>query len=80
MDVPIVMPQLGVDIEEAQIDEWLKAEGDRVEKGEQVVVVTTPKVTLEIEAPAAGVLKAIAMPADEIAPVGATLGIIGTDA
>ncbi len=76
MDVPIVMPQLGVDIEEAQIDEWLKAEGDAVAKGEQVVVVTTPKVTLEIEAPEAGILKAIVTPPDDIAKVGATLGII----
>jgi len=79
VDIPIVMPELGVDIEEAQIDEWLKAEGDAVEKGEQVVVVTTPKVTLEIEAPAAGVLKSIVTPADEIAKVGATLGIIAGD-
>ncbi len=79
MDVPIVMPQLGVDIEEAQIDEWLKAEGDTVEEGEQIVIVTTPKVTLELEAPAAGVLKSIAVPPDEIAKVGATLGIIATD-
>ncbi|MCB1489921.1 MAG: biotin-binding protein [Bauldia sp.] len=79
MDVPIVMPQLGVDIEEAQIDEWLKAEGDSVEEGEQVVIVTTPKVTLELEAPATGVLKSIAVPADEIAKVGATLGVIETE-
>ncbi|MCB1497424.1 MAG: lipoyl domain-containing protein [Bauldia sp.] len=79
MDVPIVMPQLGVDIEEAQIDEWLKAEGDAVEEGEQVVIVTTPKVTLELEAPASGVLKSIAIPADEIAKVGTTLGIIETE-
>jgi len=79
VDIPIVMPELGVDIEEAQIDEWLKAEGDAVEKGEQVVVVTTPKVTLEIEAPAAGVLKSIVTAADEIAKVGATLGIIAGD-
>jgi pyruvate/2-oxoglutarate dehydrogenase complex dihydrolipoamide acyltransferase (E2) component len=79
VDIPIVMPELGVDIEEAQIDEWLKAEGDVVEKGEQVVVVTTPKVTLEIDAPAAGVLKSIVVPADEIAKVGATLGIIAGD-
>lgn len=76
MEIPIVMPQLGVDIEEAQIDEWLKAEGDAVEKGEQILIVTTPKVTLEIEAPAAGVLKSIVTPADEIAAVGATLGVI----
>lgn len=79
MDVPILMPQLGNEIDEAQIDEWLKAVGDKVETGEQVVVVTTPKVTLEIEAPATGVLKAISMPPDEIAKVGDTLGMIETE-
>ena len=77
-DVQILMPQLGNEIEEAQIDAWLKQPGDPVEKNEQVVVVTTPKVTLEIEAPEAGTLKAILVEADEIAPVGAVLGVIET--
>ena len=76
MDVPIVLPQLGNEIDEAQIDEWLKAVGDSVEKGEQIVVITTPKLTLEIEAPASGTLSEILVPADELASVGATLGII----
>ena len=44
-----------------------------------MVIVTTPKVTLELEAPASGVLKSIAIPADEIAKVGTTLGIIETE-
>ncbi len=79
MDVPIVVPQLGVEIEEAQVTEWLKAVGDHVERGEQVVVITTPKATLELEAPASGVLKAIAADLDEIVKVGATLGTIGED-
>ncbi len=79
MDVPIVVPQLGVEIEEAQVTEWLKAVGDYVERGEQVVVITTPKATLELEAPASGVLKAIAADLDEIVKVGATLGTIGED-
>jgi pyruvate/2-oxoglutarate dehydrogenase complex dihydrolipoamide acyltransferase (E2) component len=76
MDVPIVMPQLGNEIEEAQIDAWLKAVGDRVTAGEPVLTVTTPKLTMEIEAPTTGVLKEISARADEIAPVGATLGVI----
>jgi pyruvate/2-oxoglutarate dehydrogenase complex dihydrolipoamide acyltransferase (E2) component len=76
MDVPIVMPQLGNEIEEAQIDEWLKAVGDEVKEGEQIVVITTPKLTMEIEAPASGRLKEIKVPAEELAAVGATLGVI----
>jgi pyruvate/2-oxoglutarate dehydrogenase complex dihydrolipoamide acyltransferase (E2) component len=78
MDVNIVLPQLGNEIEEAQIDAWLKKPGEAVEKDEQIIVITTPKVTLEIEAPAAGTLKAILVEAEEIAPVGAILGVIET--
>ncbi len=76
MDVPILMPQLGNEIQEAQVDAWLKAVGDAVMQGEQILTITTPKLTMEIEAPASGVLTEIRVPADELASVGATLGVI----
>jgi pyruvate/2-oxoglutarate dehydrogenase complex dihydrolipoamide acyltransferase (E2) component len=79
MDTPIVMPQLGNEIEEAQIDAWLKKIGERVRAGEQVLTITTPKLTMEIEAPVSGVLKEIRVEADELASVGATLGVIASD-
>ncbi|MBY5806518.1 biotin-binding protein (plasmid) [Rhizobium leguminosarum] len=78
MDIPIIMPNLGNEIDEAQIDEWFKTEGEMVTEGEQLVLITTPKVTMEIEAPATGILKKILIPADELAAVGSTLGIIET--
>ena len=76
MDTPIIMPQLGTEIEEAQVDGWLKAVGETVKEGEALLSITTPKITIEIEAPASGRLSKILVEADEIARVGTTLGII----
>jgi pyruvate/2-oxoglutarate dehydrogenase complex dihydrolipoamide acyltransferase (E2) component len=76
MSTDVVMPQLGNEITEAQIDYWSKSPGDRVEKGEMLLTITTPKLTMEIEAPASGTLKEIRVPADEIASVGDVLAVI----
>lgn len=76
MSIDIVMPQLGNEITEAQIDYWAKSPGDRVEKGEMLLTITTPKLTMEIESPASGTLKEIRVPADEIAGVGEVLAVI----
>jgi len=76
MSTDVVMPQLGNEITEAQIDYWAKGPGDRVEKGEMLLTITTPKLTMEIEAPASGTLREIMVPADEIAGVGQVLAII----
>ena len=76
METAVVMPQLGNEIEEALVDGWMKALGDKVIAGEALLTLTTPKVTLEIEAPASGTLTKIIVGGDELASVGTTLAII----
>lgn len=76
MDTVFVMPQLGNEIEEALVETWAKAPGDSVTKGEMLVTIVTPKLTMELEAPVSGVVKEIVVAADEVANVGATLAII----
>lgn len=76
MPVPVMMPQLGESVAEGTVIEWLKKEGDRVQKDEPILAISTEKVDAEIPAPAAGVLSQILVKAGEVAPVGATLALI----
>jgi len=65
-------------MESGTIVKWLKAEGDRVEKGESLYELDTDKVTQEVEAEAAGVLLKIAIAEGEV-PVGQTIAVIGEE-
>lgn len=79
MDIPLLMPQLGNETTEAELTEWLKAVGDPVREGEQILIVTTTKLSMEIEAPATGVLREIVIPEGDIAKIGATLAVIAVE-
>lgn len=70
------MPQLGESVAEGTVIEWLKKEGDRVQKDEPILAISTEKVDAEIPAPTAGVLSQILVKAGDVAPVGATLAVI----
>lgn len=73
--VPVVVPQLGNEISEAEVTEWLKATGETVAEGEPIVTITTTKMAMDIEAQAAGVLKQM-VEEGEIVEVGAPLAEI----
>jgi 2-oxoglutarate dehydrogenase E2 component (dihydrolipoamide succinyltransferase) len=79
MEVEVVMPQLGSEMTKGTVVEWLKKEGDRVEKDEVLFVVDTEKAVLEVESEVAGVLKRILASDDsQEIPVGQAVAIIET--
>lgn len=69
MAVEVVLPMLGVTVEKGKIVEWLKKEGDPVEKGEIIFVVEVEKATTEVECPASGILAKIILPEGIEAPI-----------
>lgn len=64
------MPQLGESIAEGTVSVWLKGVGDRVERDEPILEVSTDKVDAEIPSPAAGTLAEILVPEGETVEVG----------
>jgi len=77
MAVNVIMPQAGQDLETGMVRQWLKAEGDSVAKGEPIVQIETEKVSLDVEAPAAGVLLRIIVPDDTETAIFSVIGVIG---
>jgi 2-oxoglutarate dehydrogenase E2 component (dihydrolipoamide succinyltransferase) len=76
MAVEIVVPNLGESVSEATVATWLKKQGQAVAADEVVLELETDKATLEIPAPAGGVLSEILVQEGEDVEVGATLGRI----
>ena len=70
------MPALSSTMTEGKIVEWLKQPGDKVGRGESVLVVESDKADMDVESFQAGYLAAVLMPAGSTAPVGETIGLI----
>ena len=62
----VIMPQIGMTMQEGTITEWFKKDGEPVEKGELLFKVETEKMDSDIEAPATGTLKIIGAVDDTI--------------
>jgi len=77
MATEIRVPTLGESVTEATIAKWFKKAGDSVAVDEPLVELETDKVTIEVPAPAAGVLSDIMVADGDTVEVGALLGSIG---
>jgi pyruvate dehydrogenase E2 component (dihydrolipoamide acetyltransferase) len=72
----VIMPALGVAQEKGTLLNWLKTEGQSVTKGEPLMEVETDKATVEIEAPASGILTKVTASAGDEIPVGNKIAVI----
>ena len=77
MATQVVLPKLGLTQEDGTIVRWVKTQGSRVVKGEPLFEVLTDKATIEVEAPASGVLLQILAPEGTTAPVATPIAVIG---
>lgn len=72
----VFMPALSSTMTEGKIVSWVKSAGDKVEKGETVVVVESDKADMDVESFYEGYLAIIMVPAGEVAPVGAAIALV----
>lgn len=77
MSFEIIMPKLGVDMQEGEIIEWKKQEGDVVSEGDILLEIMSDKTNMELEAENSGVLLKITRSAGEVVPVTEIIGYIG---
>jgi 2-oxoglutarate dehydrogenase E2 component (dihydrolipoamide succinyltransferase) len=80
MQVEVVMPKMGESIQEGKILRWMKKPGDKIQRDETILEISTDKVDSEIPSPAAGILTKIIVPENETVQVGTVIAMIETDA
>jgi pyruvate/2-oxoglutarate dehydrogenase complex dihydrolipoamide acyltransferase (E2) component len=75
----VYLPKLGMTMTEGTVANWLKAKGDRVSEGEDLVEVEADKVLTTLTAPVSGTLSEILVQAGETVAVGTRLATIDAD-
>jgi pyruvate dehydrogenase E2 component (dihydrolipoamide acetyltransferase) len=79
MAVEVVMPQMGESIFEGTVTKWLKKPGDRVQRDEPLLEISTDKVDAEIQSPAAGVLREIKVGEGQTVPIRTVVALIDAE-
>ena len=79
MALPILMPKLGMTMEEGTVLSWQVERGGRIEKGAVLLVIESEKTEAEIEAPASGFLRHVYVEPDRTVPCGTLLAALADD-
>ena len=77
MSLELIMPKLGMSMEEGTLVEWLKEKGAPVKKGETIAVISSDKIEKDIESPGDGFLIETMADINDVVPVGQPIGYIG---
>lgn len=76
----IILPKLGLTMDEGMVVGWLKKEGDRVEAGEALFEVETDKAIMEVESPVAGYVRKLLVAAGQTVPVTQVIALVSSTA
>jgi pyruvate dehydrogenase E2 component (dihydrolipoamide acetyltransferase) len=76
MATNVIMPALELAQETGKVLRWIKSPGQSVSKGEPLLEIETDKVTVEVEAPASGILRDVTAGVGDVVPVGKTIAVI----
>lgn len=79
MKKEVIMPKVGLDMEEGMITSWLKKVGDQVVAGEPLMEIETDKAVTEIEASVTGTLVEIVVPEGETVEIASVIAWVETD-
>ena len=79
MATTVILPKLGQTMEEGAIVEWLKKEGDPIDRGDVLFTIESDKAVLEVESKAKGVLRKILLDAGVTVPVLTPVAIIAKE-
>jgi pyruvate dehydrogenase E2 component (dihydrolipoamide acetyltransferase) len=74
----INMPKLGFDMAEGTLVRWVKKEGEGINKGEVLAEIETDKATVEVESPAAGIVRKLLVDEGAVVPVNSPIAMVGT--
>jgi pyruvate dehydrogenase E2 component (dihydrolipoamide acetyltransferase) len=72
----VIMPKVDMVMETGTFVEWLKQEGDRVNKGDPLFIISTDKANIEIESPGDGILAGLNVKINDVIPVTEVIGYI----